>query len=111
MGILLTMSLSLWKIVKRYTEKSNWEPQYYQKVRQIGFWAIALTLFNPVFEMGMFITIEPLSKYSTDFLLGRFLLSIVMESPGMWVLSLSIFLFAELLQVANQVKTENESFI
>lgn len=38
-------------------------------------------------------------------------MSALTDSPTSWVLSLSIFLFAELLQIANQFKTENESFI
>lgn len=115
MSILLLMSLNLWKIVNAYTGKSQWQPLYYQKVRQTGYWAIALTLFNAIFQLGyetLWATMSHSSVYhSTIFWIRRFYAILLMESPAMWVLALSIFLFAELLQIANQFKTENESII
>ena len=115
MGILLLMSINLWEIVNAYTGKNQWKPLYYLKVRQIGYWAIALTLFNAVFQLGYETLWSSLSgthiDHSIVFLIRRFYAILLMESPAMWVLTLSIFLFAELLQIANQVKAENESFI
>ena len=116
MGILLLMSLNLWKIVNSYTSKSQWQPMYYQKVRQIGYWAIALMLFNALFQSGyetqQWATMPHSSvNYPTVFWIQRFCAIILTELPAMWVLTLSIFLFAELLQVANQIKVENESII
>ena len=108
MGILLMMSLSLWKIVKTYTQNNKWQPQYYQKVRQLGYCAIALTIIYSFFQIGLqtlFFQRPANSLIVTDFM------RVLTDSPTSWVLSLSIFLFAELLQVANQVKAENESFI
>jgi hypothetical protein len=115
MGILLLVSLNLWKIVNAYTGKSQWKPLYYQKVRQIGYWAIALTFFNALFQLGyetQWLTmVHSPVNHNTIFWIQRFYAILLMESPAMWVLTLSIFLFAELLQIANQIKTENESFI
>lgn len=115
MGILLLMSLNLWKIVKSYTSKSQWQPLYYQKVRQIGYWAIAITLLNTFFQLGYETLWANLTHakvdHSTIFLIRRFYAILLMESPAIWVLTLSIFLFAELLRVANEVKAENESII
>lgn len=115
MVILITMSLSLWKIVQAYTIENKWQPQYYQKVRQIGYWAIALTLLNSLFQFGyekLWLTMNPINiHHSVLFSIQRFYAIVLMESPAMWVLTLSIFLFAELLKVANEFKAENESII
>ena len=114
-GILLFMSLSLWRIVKAYTRKNDWRPQYYQKVKQIGYWAIALILLNASFQFAyetLWLTMSHLNiHHSLIYEIQRFYAIVLMESPAMWVLTLNIFLFAELLNVANQVKAENESII
>lgn len=52
-GILLMMSLSLWKIAKAYTKNNIWQPKYYQKVRQLGYLAIVLTIIYPSFQVGL----------------------------------------------------------
>ncbi len=113
-GILLIISLRLRKIVKAYTEKDKWQPDFYQKLRQIGFLVIALTLLNPILQIAINFS-DTLSKndlhISIQWALVQFGMSTLIQSPAMWVLSLSIFLFAELLQVANQIKAENESII
>lgn len=114
MSILLLMSLNLWKIVNAYNGKSQWKPVYYQKVRQTGYWAIALTLFNAIFQLGyekLWASFAHPINHSIIFWIRRFYVILLMESPAMWVLALSIFLFAELLKIANQIKSENESFI
>ncbi|RYE27324.1 MAG: hypothetical protein EOP42_19360 [Sphingobacteriaceae bacterium] len=115
MLILLLMSLNLWKIVNSYVGKSSWQPLYYQKLKEIGYWAIALTLLNAAFQLGyetLWATMNhsPIN-HTTIYWIQRFYAILLMESPAMWVLALSIFLFAELLKIANQFKAENESII
>jgi hypothetical protein len=112
--ILLIMSISLWQIVQSYTHKSKWQPHFYNKIRTIGFWSIALTLISPSLQIltyyKQFINNPTSFELKLNAIIHGFLL-IFANSSSMWFLSLSIFLFAELLQVANEVKAENESFI
>ncbi len=112
--ILLTMSINLWKIVKSYIHKSKWQPHFYNKIRAIGFWSVAVSLISPTFQTLIYYhqfmyNLTPF-KSQLDALLYSCLL-IFANSALMWFFSLSIFLFAELLQIANQFKAENESFI
>lgn len=114
--ILIIISFKLWKIVKAYTDKNKWQPHFYQKLRQIGYWAIALTLLSPAIEIAMNVSsYQFIPHIGTQgfviYITFQFFMLILIKSTAMWVLSLSIFLFAELLQIANQIKTENESII
>lgn len=115
MIILLIMGLSLWKIVKAYTTKTDWKDNYYQKVKQMGYWAIVLTVLNAAFQVGYEAIWQhiahPGAAMPALFSFRRFYAALLMESPAMWILTLSIFLFAELLNSAHQVKAENEAFI
>lgn len=115
MGILLLMGLSLSKIVKTYGGEGRWQANYYQKVRQMGYWAIVLTLLNSVFQAGYEQIwrqlANPGAANSGLFIFRRFYGVLLMESPAMWVLTLSIFLFAELLRSAHEIKADNESII
>ena len=112
--ILLVMSINLWKIVRSYCRKNEWQPQFYNKIRAIGFWSIAISLISPTFQTLIYYqqfmhNLTPF-KSQLDAILYSCLL-IFANSALMWFFSFSIFLFAELLQIANQFKTENESFI
>lgn len=116
--ILIIISFKLWQIVTAYTNKNNWQPQFYQKIRQIGYWAIVLTLLSPIIETAIVLSstqsqfIHNLYAHRFITYLGlQFLMMILSQSSAMWVFTLSIFLFAELLQIANQIKAENESII
>ncbi len=114
--ILLIISFKLWKIVKAYTDRNKWQLNFYQEIRQIGCLAIVLTLLSPIIEIAAnSFSYEFIPKLNTQefatYFVSEFFLLILIRSPAMWVLTLSIFLFAELLQIANQFKAENESFI
>lgn len=112
--ILLIISINLWQVVKAYTHRNKWQPHFYYKLRHIGYWAIALTLISPSIQMiifyPQFASHLKSSESKLDAILHFCLLTFA-NSSIMWVLTLSIFLFAELLQVANQFKAENESII
>ncbi len=112
--ILLIMSINLWKIVKSYIQKNKWQPHFYNKIRTIGFWSIAISLISPTFQTLIYYqqfmhNLTPFKSQLDAILYSCFL--IFANSALMWFFSFSIFLFAELLQIANQFKTENESFI
>jgi len=112
--ILLIMSISLWQIVKSYTHKSKWQPHFYNKIRTIGFWSIALTLISPPLQILIYYKQFTNNLTSFELKLSAIIhscLLIFANSSSMWFFSLSIFLFAELLQLANEVKAENESII
>ncbi len=112
--ILLVMSINLWKIVRSYSRKNEWQPQFYNKIRAIGFWSVAVTLISPTFQTLIYY--KQFMNHLTSFeskldAIWYTCLLIFANSALMWFFSLSIFLFAELLQIANQIKTENESII
>ncbi len=112
--ILLIMSINLWQVLKSYTDNSKWQPSFYYKIRAIGFWSVAISLISPTFQTlvyyQQFMHNLTTFKSQLDAILYTCLL-IFANSALMWFFSLSIFLFAELLQVANQFKAENESII
>ena len=112
--ILLAMSINLWKIVKSYIHKSKWQQNFYNKIRTIGFWSVAISLISPTFQTLIYYQQfkDNLTPFKSQFeAILHSCLSIFANSALMWFFSLSIFLFAELLQIANQFKAENESFI
>ena len=112
--ILLIMSINLWKIVKSYTNKSKWQPHFYNKIRVVGFWSVAITLVSPTFQTLIYYKQFMHNLTSFESKLDATLYSCLLifaNSALMWFFSLSIFLFAELLQIANQIKAENESII
>lgn len=113
-SILIIISFKLWKIVNAYTNKYEWQANFYQKVRQIGYWALVLTVLNPVIQSVIIssnYSVHNAQTHTFNYVVIRVATYGVLQSPAMWVLSLSIFLFAELLQIANQIKVENESII
>lgn len=102
-------------MLKAYFSVHEWKAEYHLKVRQMGYWAIVLTLLNSLFQLGYEVMWNQVShstySYTTVDWVRRYYAILLMESPAIWVLTLSIFLFAELLRAAHQVKAENESFI
>ncbi|QKJ32193.1 hypothetical protein HQ865_21315 [Mucilaginibacter mali] len=112
-AILLVMGLYMRRVVLSYTAKQPWDEKNYLKMKRMGY--LALVLVNAAFQAGY----EQMWKVLTHSIVPvdglysfrRFYGILFTESPAMWVLALSIFLFAELIKAAHQVKAENESFI
>jgi hypothetical protein len=113
--ILLMMSFYMRKIIQSYTLNNSWQPANYSKMKTMGYLAILLVGIHTCFQIGYDCVWVQLSKnpvpISGLYIFRRFYAIILTESPAIWVLALSIFLFAELLKSAHQVKAENESFI
>lgn len=114
-AILVIMGLYMRKIVLSYTQKQSWDERNYLKMKRMGYLALVLVLVNAAFQAGyeQMWKILTHSPVQTDglYTFRRFYGVLFTESPAMWVLALSIFLFAELVKAAHQVKAENESFI
>lgn len=114
-AILLVMGLYMRKVVLSYTQKQPWDENNYVKMKRMGYLALILVVINAAFQAGY----EQMWKVLTHstvpvdglYSFRRFYSILFTESPAMWVLALSIFLFAELVKAAHQVKAENESFI
>lgn len=114
-AILVAMGLMMRKVVLSYSQKQPWDENNYRKMKRMGYLALVLVLVNAAFQAGYEQMWKVLtnSRVQTDALytFRRFYGVLFTESPAMWVLALSIFLFAELVKAAHQVKAENESFI
>jgi len=114
-ALLLTMSFYMRRIILAFGGPDGWQESNYRKMKLMGYLAIALVLVNAAFQVGyeMMWKVLTHSNVATDGLYSfrRFYAVLFTESPAMWVLALSIFLFAELVKTAHRVKAENESFI
>ncbi|WP_158825702.1 hypothetical protein [Mucilaginibacter lacusdianchii] len=113
--ILLNMSFYMRKMVRSYTVSNQWQEANYAKMKSVGYWAIILVLIQTFYRIGydcvwVLVSKSPV-KINMLYLFKRFCSIILTESPVLWVLALSIFLFAELLKMAHEVKAENEAFI
>lgn len=112
--ILVVMSFNLWQITKSYIHKNKWQPHFYNKIRTIGFWSLAVSLISPTFQTLIYYQqfMRNLNTFESQLDAVIYTCFLIFSNSAlMWFFSLSIFLFAELLQIANQVKAENESFI
>ncbi|MBS7566272.1 hypothetical protein KHS38_17825 [Mucilaginibacter sp. Bleaf8] len=112
---LLSMSFHMRRMVKGYTTDNNWPETNYRSMKRMGYLALLLVFMHTLFQIGYDYISALLSKQADPlnglFIFRRFYAILFTESPIVWVLALTIFLFAELLKTAHFIKAENESII
>lgn len=114
-GLLLIMAFLLFRIVKNVMSRVKWNMGYYKKIKGIGWLNVLVLLIDgasTTWRENLSSKSESITDHLTDHnLYQNALLNVLFNSPISWFLTLCVFLIADILQYASQVKLENDSII
>jgi|GEM_PF-6087095 len=114
-GLLLVMGYLLFRIIRNVMSRVKWNMGYYKKIKWIGWLNVLVLLIDAAvgtWKETLLSKQDSIMQHLTDhnFYQGT-LLTALFNAPVSWFLILCIFLIADLLQYASEIKTENDSII
>lgn len=114
-ALILFMAWLVFSIIKKVLQKEKWNPKYYVTIKRIGWLSILVMLMDAISTIA-----REQYIYKNESLPGIFsrpgiftdiIAQTVFSSPVAWFLICSIFLLADVLHYAGELRNENESFI
>lgn len=113
--IILFMGFLLFRIIKKLLNRVSWNDKYYRQIKTIGWLSILVMVMDSVSVISRDQYIYRNSSLSENWAIGKLFSEAIVQtlfsSPIAWFLVLCIFLLADVLQYASELKRENESFI
>ncbi|MGJ7032751.1 hypothetical protein [Niabella hirudinis] len=114
-GILLIMGYLLFRIIKNVMLRQKWNTGYYKKVKGIGWLNVLVLLIDAAastWKESVFSKQDSITNHLADHnLYQNALLTALFNAPISWFLILCVFLIADLLQYAADVKMEQDTII
>lgn len=114
-AIILVMAYFIFIIVKKVLRNEKWNDKYYRAIKQIGWLSVFVLLLDAVSfvarEQYIYKNAPVTDLLSNPLDYPGILAQALFSSPVAWFLICCIFLLADVLQYANELKKENESII
>lgn len=114
-GIILIMGYLLFRIIRNVMSRVKWNMGYYKKIKWIGWLNVLVLLIDAAastWKESVFSKQDSITNHLADHnLYQNALLTALFNTPISWFLILCIFLIADLLQYASEIKMENDSII
>lgn len=114
-ALILFMAYQIFKMVKRVINNERWDEKYYRNIKRIGWLSVLVLLlgsFSGILRSQInYRATAVADQLSTPVFYINALVDTLFNSPIAWLLVLCIFLLADVLNYAIELRSDNESII
>ncbi|AHF17837.1 DUF2975 domain-containing protein [Niabella soli] len=114
-AIIFWMAWLLFRILKNVSNGIKWSDRYFRSIKRIGWLSVLIVVLDAITTTGRNLYIYRNTPLTDELTSGKFAIDVLAQtlfaSPIAWFLILCVFLLADLLRYAGELKTDSESII